>query len=162
MEKVTSLIYDFLAIAGGIAGASVAYGLAVPGKDISVLDACEMIPVLQRKWVIRALFETIVTDADVATLHQSYFKGAKARGAVIMTRQPVTALARRSEAGTAQTASDSCSAAELVNAVGVWADQIEHSWTGLRNFVADKPRLSGSAVLFRISFGSQDKAVMAS
>jgi D-arginine dehydrogenase len=97
------------------------------GEEICLIDqkdACEMVPFLRPERVSRAVYEANVTDIDVATLHLSYLKGAKARGAVIMTKQSVAALSRHAAVWNVQTASDSFSAAKIINAAGAWADQV--------------------------------------
>ena len=101
--------------------------MSEPGEEICVIDpmdACEMVPFLRPERIDRAIYEANVADIDVATLHQSYLKGAKLRGAVIMTKQPVMALSRRAGAWHVQTANDSFSAHTIINAAGAWADQI--------------------------------------
>jgi D-arginine dehydrogenase len=101
--------------------------MSQPGEEVCLIDpkdACEMAPFLRPERVSRAVLEANVADIDVATLHQSYLKGAKVRGAVIMTKQPVIALSRHAAVWNVQTASDNFSAAKVINAAGAWADQI--------------------------------------
>lgn len=101
--------------------------LSEPGEEVCLInpkDAFEMVPFLRPERVNRAVYEANVSDIDVATLHQSYLKGAKARGAVIMTSQPVVALSRRADLWNVQTASDGFLAAKIINAAGAWADEI--------------------------------------
>ena len=101
--------------------------MSVPGEEICPIEpteACEMVPFLRPEHVGRAVFEANVADIDVAILQMSYLKGARARGAIIKTKQPVTALSWHADVWTTQTASDSFSAVTVVNAAGAWADQI--------------------------------------
>ena len=101
--------------------------MSEPGEEVCRIDpkdACEMVPFLRQDRVGHAVFEANVTDIDVANLHLSYLKGAKARGAVIMTKQQVAALSRHANVWKVQTAKDSYSAAKIINAAGAWADQI--------------------------------------
>lgn len=98
-----------------------------PGEEVVRIDpkdACEMVPFLRPERVGHAAFEANVTDIDVANLHLSYLKGAKARGAVVMTKQSVAALTLQAGVWTVQTAKDTHSAAIIINAAGAWADQI--------------------------------------
>lgn len=101
--------------------------LSEPGEEIyeiSPKDASEMVAFLQQERVSRAVFEANVADIDVATLHLSYLKGAKARGAVIKTGQAVRAMTRTGKVWCVETANDHFSAARIINAAGAWADQI--------------------------------------
>ena len=101
--------------------------MSEPGEEVCLIDpmdACEMVPFLRPERIDRAVYEANVADIDVAALHQSYLKGAKLRGAVIMTKQPVMALSRRTDVWSVQTANDNFSAVTIVNAAGAWADQI--------------------------------------
>lgn len=101
--------------------------LSSPGEEIRPIDqneACAMVPFLQKDRVSRAVFEENVTDIDVATLHFCYLKGAKARGAIIMTGQPVTAMSRGKDIWNVQAANTRFSAKCVINAAGAWADRI--------------------------------------
>ena len=101
--------------------------MSEPGEeimDIDVKDACAMVPFLRPDRVKRAVIEANVADIDVATLHASYLKGAKARGAEVMLKQPVKGLSRSGTTWTAQTPRESFQATYLINAAGAWADQI--------------------------------------
>ena len=92
--------------------------------DIDVKDACAMVPFLRPDRVKRAVIEANVADIDVATLHASYLKGAKARGAEIMLKHAVKELSWSGTAWTAQTPREGFQATHLINAAGAWADQI--------------------------------------
>ena len=101
--------------------------MSEPGEEISLIDpkdACEMVPFLRQDRVGYAAFEANVTDIDVANVHLSYLKGAKARGATVLTKQTVKALSRQSDVWSVQTAKDTFSAAQIINAAGAWADQV--------------------------------------
>ena len=83
-----------------------------------------MVPYLRQERIGHAVFEPNVTDIDVANLHLSYLKGAKARGALVMTRQSVVGITRDAHGWTVQTATDTHTAKIIVNAAGAWADQV--------------------------------------
>lgn len=101
--------------------------LSEPGEEVTKLDvddACAMVPFLRPDRIKQAVFEANVADIDVASLHASYLKGAKARGAVIETKQAVTAMTRTEGAWTIQTARNTYCTGIIINAAGAWADQI--------------------------------------
>ena len=101
--------------------------MSEPGEEvvrITPQDACEMMPFLRPERVGHAVFEANVTDIDVANLHLSYLKGAKARGAVILTKQPVAALSRQAGVWQVQTSNETHSATKIINAAGAWADKV--------------------------------------
>jgi hypothetical protein len=69
--------------------------MSEPGEEVSLIepvDACDMVPFLRPDRAARAVFEADVTDIEVAILLLSYLKGAKARGAMVVTEQPVVAV----------------------------------------------------------------------
>ena len=101
--------------------------LSEPGEElceIAPADACTRVPFLRPDRVARAVYESNVTDIDVATLHLSYLKGAKAQGAVAATGQGVTGLSHDGAVWQVKTAKDSFAATTIVNAAGAWADRI--------------------------------------
>jgi D-arginine dehydrogenase len=101
--------------------------MSEPGQEVCSIDpkeACEMVGFLRPDRVARAVYEANVADIDVASLHLAYLKGAKARGSVIMTNQPVTGLTYQSGVWRVQTSRDSFAAAKIINAAGAWADQV--------------------------------------
>lgn len=109
--------------------------LSEPGEEVCRIDpkdACELVPFLRPDRIGYAVFEANVTDIDVANLHLAYLKGAKARGAVIMTKQAVAKLSWQASVWSVQTAKDSFSASKVINAAGAWADQIG-AMAGARN-----------------------------
>ncbi len=98
-----------------------------PGHEIVEMpaaEACARVPFLRPERVVRAVFEAGVTDIDVATLHQSYLRGARRRGAEVRTRQPVAALRRSDGHWTVTTPTDGFRAVTVVNAAGAWADLV--------------------------------------
>jgi D-arginine dehydrogenase len=101
--------------------------MSEPGEEIIELDpkdACEMVPFLRPERVSRAVYEANVSDIDVATLHLSYLKGAKARGAIVVTKQTVKAIEKVANVWNVQTAGDRFLGAKVINAAGAWADQV--------------------------------------
>lgn len=98
-----------------------------PGEEVvrvTVDEALEQVPFLRPERVAGAVFEANVTDIDVAGLHQSYLKGLKARGGVVMMSQRVTSLDREGDHWVVKTAADRFEGKIVINAAGAWADQI--------------------------------------
>ena len=101
--------------------------MSVPGEEVIAVDqqdACEMVPFLRPERVAHAVFEANVTDIDVAQLHLSYLKGAKARGAVVLIKQSVSALSRQAAVWTVHAGNETHTAKIVINAAGAWADQV--------------------------------------
>ncbi len=116
-----------VAIPGAEASLDPVLALSEPGQEvveINPAEACAMVPFLRPDRVTRAAFEAGVTDIDVATLHQSYLKGAKRREAVIETKQQVVGLTRANGHWAVATPTDTYLAATIINAAGAWADRI--------------------------------------
>lgn len=101
--------------------------LSETGEEITEIgpdEASAMVPFLRPGRVKRAVFEANVTDIDVATLHASYLKGARSRGASILVKHAVKALTHKGDIWTAKTTQKEFNATVVVNASGAWADQI--------------------------------------
>ena len=110
-----------------IGGLNDVLALSEPGEEVAAIsskDACEMVPFLRPERVGFAVFEANVADIDVANLHRSYLKRARARVAAILTKQPVAALSRYAGVWKVHTSNDTHSAATIINAAGAWADQV--------------------------------------
>ncbi len=84
-------------------------------------EVCERVPVLRREWLAGGLYDAHSSDIDVNALHQGYLRGAKTRGATLLTDAKVTAIAPgfvvTSTRGT-------FTAPVIVNAAGAWGDEI--------------------------------------
>jgi D-arginine dehydrogenase len=63
-------------------------------------------------------------EIDVASLHQGYLRGARARGADIVTGAEVASIERDAGMWTIRTGSDEYEADVIVNAAGAWSDEI--------------------------------------
>ncbi|XWN32690.1 MAG: FAD-binding oxidoreductase [Devosia sp.] len=91
---------------------------------LSVADALVQVPILRPESVAAATYEPGVMDIDVASLHQGYLRGFKARGGTLIAGAPVTHL-RRDQALWHVVAGGSTNVAPIVvNAAGAWADQV--------------------------------------
>ena len=93
-------------------------------EEVDGARARAMIPVLRPDYVARALFEAGASELDVATLHNGFLRGFRARGGTLVTDAGVSALERRGGVWRAATAAGEMSGAVVVNAAGAWADEI--------------------------------------
>lgn len=101
--------------------------MSEPGEDVVPIGAdtaCAMVPFLRPDRVSHAVYEENVADIDVATLQLSYLKGARARGAQVLTKHAITALTHGVAGWSVQAAGDSFVATHVINAAGAWADQV--------------------------------------
>ncbi len=82
------------------------------------------VPVLRPGYAAGAVEEPDAMDIDVHALHQGFLRGARARGARIVTDAEVTGLARDGDGWRIETRVGSWHAGVVVNAAGAWADPI--------------------------------------
>jgi D-arginine dehydrogenase len=84
-----------------------------------------LVPILRPGYVAEALLEPASREIDVDALHQGWLRQARRRGARIVTRARVEAIARDAAAGwRIATARGSIRAPVIVNAAGAWADAV--------------------------------------
>lgn len=91
---------------------------------VGVDEALKLCPVLRRDYLALAARDPSVMDMDVNAIHQGYLRGARAKGAEIVTDAEVTALERTGGKWRARTAAGECAAPVLINAAGAWADVV--------------------------------------
>lgn len=97
----------------------------VPGvRRTSREEALALCPALKPDYVAGAIFEPDARDLDVDTIHQGYLKGAKRRGAKLVTDAEVTALRRANGAWLASTGAGDFRAEIVVLAAGAWSDAV--------------------------------------
>ena len=94
--------------------------LSLVGAD----DAVKLCPVLRREYVALAARDPTVMDMDVNAIHQGYLRGARAKGAEIVTNAEVTALERSGGRWRSRTAAGEFAAPVLIDAAGAWADAV--------------------------------------
>lgn len=87
-------------------------------------EAIARVPVLRRDYVAGAILEPDSREIDVHALHQGFLKGARARGARLVTDAGVEAIERAGRHWLLATRQRSFRAAILVNAAGAWADEL--------------------------------------
>lgn len=81
-------------------------------------------PVLRESYVDSCAWEPRSEAIDVAALLQGFLKGARHRGAEILTRHPTTALARQGGMWQITAGGSEFQAPVVLNAAGAWADKI--------------------------------------
>jgi D-arginine dehydrogenase len=98
--------------------------LARSARRLSAPECMRLCPILRDGYVAGGLAEPDCMDIDVASLHQGYLKGIRARGGRIATDAEVRSI----ESGPAGWQVDSRAgafvASMLVNAAGAWADGV--------------------------------------
>jgi D-arginine dehydrogenase len=97
-----------------------------PGNP-PILDtaaARRLVPILRADYVAAALLDGDAMDIDVAALHQGFLRGAKARGATLVTSAELRALTRGRATWRVETAACSFEAPVVINAAGAWAEVV--------------------------------------
>ncbi|WP_099826794.1 NAD(P)/FAD-dependent oxidoreductase [Oceaniglobus indicus] len=92
--------------------------------DISVPEACDMVPILNRDTVAHAAYRADVMDLDTDLLIQNFTRDARASGARIVTGVRVDAIARANAGWTVRWKDGVADADIVVNAAGAWADHV--------------------------------------
>ena len=92
--------------------------------ELTVDEAVARVPVLRRDYLAGAFLEPRSMDVDVQELHQGFLRGAKARGASIVTEAVTGRMEYRGGAWHVMTGRGSFHAPILVNAAGAWADTV--------------------------------------
>ena len=87
-------------------------------------EALKLCPVLRRGYLALAAQDPTVMDMDVNAIHQGYLRGARVKGAEIVTNAEVTGLERRGGCWHARTKAGEFSAPVVINAAGAWADVV--------------------------------------
>ena len=93
-------------------------------ERISVEEARQLVPIVNRETCSAAGFRENVYDLDTDKLVQDYLRQARAHGAVIETNARVDRIVRKDNAWQVSARGRTWSARILVNAAGAWADQI--------------------------------------
>jgi D-arginine dehydrogenase len=97
------------------------------GGNVTSLDANaarHYVPLLRPDYVAEAALDTDAMDIDVDALHQGFLRGARARGATIVTDCLVTGVRRRNGSWSIDVPGGLASAPTLINAAGAWADEV--------------------------------------
>lgn len=91
-------------------------------REISLDEAVERFPILNRDWLAAAAYEEDTQDIDVAALHEGWLKKARASGAQLVCKAPVSRGVRENGNWLLDTPQGRFRAKTIVNAAGAWAD----------------------------------------
>ncbi|TRC93250.1 FAD-binding oxidoreductase [Mesorhizobium sp. WSM4303] len=87
-------------------------------------EAIQRVPVLRADYLAGAYIEPHSMDIDVNGLHQGFLRGARARGARIVTNADVKLIDRQGGQWRVETPAGTFLAPRIVNAAGAWGDEI--------------------------------------
>jgi D-arginine dehydrogenase len=106
--------------------ASLAAQAGEPGRPqpLEPADAQRRCPALAPGRVRAAAIVEGAADIDTEALHQGYVRGLRARGGVVRSGSPVTAITRSGAGWRVATAAEEVGCAEVVDAAGAWADAV--------------------------------------
>ena len=93
-------------------------------RQLDAAAARERVPVLRRDAAASALHDADSMDIDVHALHQSYLRGARSHGAVLVCDFGVEAIVRTQDGWTLHHGDRCLRAPIVVNAAGAWADVV--------------------------------------
>lgn len=91
---------------------------------ITPAQAMARIPVLREDYVAGAFVEPHAMDLDVNGLHQGYLRGARARGARVVTSAEAMGIGRQAGQWQVETRAGTFLAPLVVNAAGAWGDAV--------------------------------------
>lgn len=111
----------------GKAGAGEAFGhdlKAMEFDPISVEEARRIVPILNPETVALAGYAAHAEDVDTDLLVQGFAREARGRGAQVLTKAKVTAIAKDGAGWRVSSAAGEFTARMVVNAAGAWVDQV--------------------------------------
>lgn len=91
---------------------------------ITIDEARGLVPILNREVVTLAGYAAHAEDVDTDLLVQGFAREAKGRGAQVVTRAQVTAIAKDGAGWRVESTAGSHTARMIVNAAGAWVDQV--------------------------------------
>lgn len=91
---------------------------------LTMTEAKNLLPILNDQVVDRAAYDGQAWDIDTDKLVQTFARMARANGATITAKAPVTAIARNATGWTITAGAKEVTARHIVNAAGAWVDQI--------------------------------------
>lgn len=97
---------------------------AMAFDEISVDEARAIVPILNPEVVAMAGYAAHAEDVDTDLLIQSFAREARGRGAQVVTRARVSAIAREGAGWRVDSAAGTFTARMIVNAAGAWVDEV--------------------------------------
>ena len=98
---------------------------AVPVRELSRDEVCDMVPVMRPDAFRFGLHEPESTDMDVHALHGGFLRGLRERGGQVVTDAEVSILSRDADRWAVTTRDGAAyQALIVVNAAGAWADMV--------------------------------------
>ena len=98
--------------------------VAMEFTPISVAEARGIVPILNPDVVAHAAYADHAEDIDTDLLVQGFARKAKGRGAQVLTRARVSAIAKVGAGWRVESAAGVFTARMVVNAAGAWVDQV--------------------------------------
>ena len=98
--------------------------VAMAFDRVSVVEAREIVPILNPEVVAHAGYATHAEDVDTDLLIQGFAREAKGHGAQVLTRARVSAVARYGAGWRITSGAGEFTARMVVNAAGAWVDQV--------------------------------------
>lgn len=93
-------------------------------EPLDVAQVLETVPLLKPSYVAGAAFDHDAQDIDVDALHQGFLRGARARGAVLLTDVGDPRVERKGGLWTVNLSTQVITAPVLINTAGAWGDSV--------------------------------------
>ncbi|USG61100.1 FAD-binding oxidoreductase [Sneathiella marina] len=87
-------------------------------------EVCELVPVIRPDYVAGGILDNGSQDMDVNALHQGFLRGARAKGAKLVSDAAVTSLTKAEGDWKVRAGGEVYTAAVVVNAAGAWCDKL--------------------------------------
>ncbi len=97
---------------------------AMQMTEISIAEACAMVPILNAKVIRQTAYDAGARDIDTDLLLQGFARSARQNGAQILTKAPVTGIRKTTTVWSVTTPQTTIESRILINAAGAWADQL--------------------------------------
>ncbi len=133
--------------------------------EISVDEAVQMVPILDRSALSRAAYHAEAWDMDTDRLIQNFARELRGNGGQVLTRHQVSAISRTGRGWRVETAGAAFEAPILVNAAGAWVDEVAKmaglapiGFTPMRRSIAQIPAPGGHDVAgWPMVLGAQER-----
>ena len=98
--------------------------VAAGTRPFTQTQALARVPILRPEMVAEALLEPDANDIDVNALHDGFLRGARKRGAKLITDAQIISLEWSANAWAARTLDATYVAPVVIDAAGAWADEV--------------------------------------